>query len=246
MWHQALERHGGYGAELAELAKLEALHGEFTWEAAHSQVVYELTWRDKRKGQQKRHDDAQLEPPVQTRSASAPAAFKGACQNCGEKGHQAADCPEPKKTDDRQDRTPGRKTGKGEGNGKGKGKGQHGDYPRGGGSWGDRKPRQGDDQAQGLTPSQQKQVDWALPHATKMAKDDKCKWCGGEHHPAQCQYHVNKNVAPAPQSQVDAKDGKRAQVALQGDAKGKAAGDTAAKPAATSAPTRRRSRNPRQ
>ena len=75
VWRQALERHGGYGAEPAELAKLEALHGEFTWEAAHSQVVYELTWRDKRKWQQKRHDEAQPATPVQTRSAWAPAAF---------------------------------------------------------------------------------------------------------------------------------------------------------------------------
>ena len=49
VWRQALERHGGHGAELAELAKIEALHSEFTWEAAHSQVVYKLTWRDKRK-----------------------------------------------------------------------------------------------------------------------------------------------------------------------------------------------------
>ena len=89
--HQALERHGGYGAEPAELAKLEALHGEFTWEAAHSQVVYELTWRDKRKWQPKRHDEAQPATLVQTRSTSAPPTFKGACHNCSEKGHRAAD-----------------------------------------------------------------------------------------------------------------------------------------------------------
>ena len=101
VWRQALERHGGYRAELAELAKLEALHGEFTWEAAHSKVVYELTWRDKRKWQQKRHEEAQPATPVQTRSASAPATCKGACDNCGEKGHRAADCPKPKKMDDR-------------------------------------------------------------------------------------------------------------------------------------------------
>ena len=153
VWCQALERHGGYGADFAKPAKLEALHGEFTWEAAHSQVVYELTWRDKRKWQQNRHEEVQPATPVQTRSASAPATFKGACDNCGEKGHQAADCPQPKKTDDRRDRTPGRKTDRGKGKRKGKGKGQHGDYPRGGGLWGDRKPHQGDDKttAQGLS-----------------------------------------------------------------------------------------------
>ena len=39
VWRQALERHGGHGAELAKLAKFEALHGDSTWEAAHSQVV---------------------------------------------------------------------------------------------------------------------------------------------------------------------------------------------------------------
>ena len=178
VWRQALERHGRYGAQLAELAKLEALHGEFTSDAAHSQVVYELTWRDKRKKQQKHHEEAQPATPVQTCSALAPATFKGACHNCGEKGHRAADCPKPKRADDRRDRTPGGKTGKGNGKGKGKGKGQHRDYPRGGGSWGDRKPHQGDDKttAQGLTPSQQKQVDCALRHATKMAKDDNA--CG--------------------------------------------------------------------
>ena len=248
VWRQALERHGGYGAELAELAKLEELHGEFTWEAAHSQVVYELTWRDKRKWQQKRYDEAQPATPAQAHSASAPAAFKGACHNCGEKGHRAADCPKPKKADDNRDRTPGRTTCKGRGKGRGKGKGRRGDSSRGSGSSGDRKPRQGDDKAaaQGLTPSQQKQVDWALRHATKMAKDDKCMWCGGDHHPAQCQYHVNKNVARARQAQVDAKDGKPAEAAPQGDAKGKADGDTAAQPAAANAPTRGRSRNPRQ
>ena len=248
VWRRALEFHGGYGAELAELAKLEALHGEFTWEAAHSQVVYELTWRDKRKWQQKRHDEAQPATPAQARSASAPAAFKGACHNCGEKGHRAANCPKPKKADDNRDRTPGHTTGKGRGKGSSKGKGRRGDSSRGSGSWGDRKPRQGDDKAaaQGLTPSQQKQVDWALRHATRMAKDDKCMWCGGDHHPAQCQYHVKKNVARARQAQVDAKDGKPAEAAPQGDAKGKTDGDTAAQPAAANAPTRGRSRNPRQ
>ena len=71
-------------------------------------------------------------------------------------------------------------------------------------------------------------------------------WCGGDHHPAQCQYHVNKNVARAGQAQVDAKDGKPAEAAPQGDAKGKADGDTAAHSAAANAPTRGRSRNPRQ
>ena len=237
VWRQALERHGGYGAEVAELAKLEALQAEFTWVAAHSQVVYELAWRNKRKWQQKRHEEAQSATPVQTRSTSAPATLKGACHNCGEKGHRAADRPRPKKTDDHQDRTPGRKTGKGKGKGKGKGQGQHGSHPRGGGSWGDRKPPQGDDRAnaQGLTPSQQKQVDWTLRHATEMAKDDKCMWCGDDHHPA-C----------ARQAQVEAKDGKPAEATPQGDAKWEAKGDTTAKPAATSAPTRGRSRNPRQ
>ena len=183
VWPQALEPHGGYGAELAELAKLEALHGEFAWDAAHFQVVYDLTWRDKRKWQQKRHEEAQPATPVQTRSASAPAAVKGACHNCGEKAHRAADCPKPKNTADRRDHTPGRKTGKEKGKGKGKDKGQHGGYPWAGGSWGDCKPHQGDDKttAQGLTQSQQKQVDWALRHATKMAKDGKCMWCGGDH-----------------------------------------------------------------
>ena len=232
MWRQALERHGGYGAELAELAKLEALHGEFTWEAAHSQVVYELTWRDKRKWQQKRHEEAQPAAPVQTRSAWAPATFKGACYNCGEKGHRAADCPDPKKTDDRRDRTPGLKTGREKGKGKSKGKGQHGDFPGGGGSWGDCKPHQGDNKttAQGLTPSQQRQVDWALPHATKMAKDDKCMWCGGDNHPAKCQYNVNKNVARARQAQVEAKERKLAEATPKGDATGEAKADTTAHP----------------
>ena len=91
VWRLALERHGGYGAELAELAKSEALHGEFTPEATHSQVVYELTWRDKRMWQQKRHEEAQPATPVQTRSASAPATCKDACHNCGDKGPRAAD-----------------------------------------------------------------------------------------------------------------------------------------------------------
>ena len=195
-----------------------------------------------------RHEEAQLATPVQTRSASAPATFEGACHNCGKIGHRAADCPKAKKTDDRQDRTPGQKTGKGKGKRKGKGKGQHGDYPRGGGSWGDCKPHQGDDKttAQSLTPSQQKQVNWALRHATKMAKDDKCMWFGGDHHPAQCQYHVNKNVARARQAQVEAQDRKPAEATHKEDAKGEAKGDTTAKPATTSAPTRGRSRNLRR
>ena len=248
VWRQALELHGGYGAELAELAKLQAVHGQFTWEVAHSQVVHELTWRDKRKWQQKCHEDAQPAPPVQTRSASAPATFKGACHNCGEIGHRAADCPKPKKTNDRRDRTPGQKTGRAKGKGKTNSKGQHGDYPRCGRSCGDRKPHQGDDKTtdQGLTPSQQKQVDWALRHATKMAKDDKCIWCGGDHHPAQCQYHVKIFFALAWQAQVEAKEGKPAEATPKGDAKGEAKGDTTAKPATTSAPTRGRSRGPRQ
>ena len=77
VWRKPLERHGGYGAELAEVAKLEALHGEFTWEALHSQVMYELTWRDKRKWQTNRHEEAQPATHTQTSSDSAPAAFKG-------------------------------------------------------------------------------------------------------------------------------------------------------------------------
>ena len=194
------------------------------------------------------NNDAQPATPVQTRSASAPATFKGACHNCGEKGHWAADCPKPKKADDRRDRTAGRKTGTGKGRGKGKGKGHHGNYPRGGGSFGYRKPCQGDDKttAQGLTSSQKRQVDRALRHATKMAKDDECMWCGGDHHPAQCQYHVNKNVARARQAQVEAADCTPAEATPKGDAKGEAKRDTTAKPPATSAPTRGRSRNPRE
>ena len=71
-------------------------------------------------------------------------------------------------------------------------------------------------------------------------------WCRGDHHPAQCQYHVNKNVARARQAQAEAKDGKPAEAAPQGDAKGKANRDTGAKPAATSVPPRDRSKNLRQ
>ena len=153
VWRQALERHGGYRAELAELAKLEALHDEFTWEASHSQVMYQLTWGDKCKWQQKRYAEAQPVTPTQKRSALAPVAFKGACHNCSEKGHQAADCLKPKKVDCCRNCTPGRGTGKGKGKGKGRGKGRRSDNPGDSGSWGDRKPRQGDDKAvaQGLT-----------------------------------------------------------------------------------------------
>ena len=104
VWRQALERHGRHGAGLAELAKVEALHCEFTWEASHSQVMYQPHWGDKRKWLQKRHEEAQPATPTQMRSASALAAFKGAGQDCGEKGHRAADCPKPKKADDLRDR----------------------------------------------------------------------------------------------------------------------------------------------
>ena len=161
VWDQALDHHAGYGTELVELAKLEALHGEFTCEAPHSQVLYELTWCDKRKWQQKRHEEWQPATATQERSASAPAAFKGACHHCGEKRHRAADCPKPKKKNDRRDRTPSRGTGKGKGKGDSKVKGRRTDNPRGGGSWGDRKPRQWDVKAmtRGLTPDRQKQVD---------------------------------------------------------------------------------------
>ena len=71
-------------------------------------------------------------------------------------------------------------------------------------------------------------------------------WCGGDRHAAQCQYHVNKNGALARQAQLEAKDGKPAEATPKGDTKGKAKEDTTAKPATTSAPTRGRSRNPRQ
>ena len=199
---QALERHGGYGAELAGLAKLEALHGEFILQASHSQVMYELTWRNKRKWQQKRHEESQPATPTQMHRSSAPATFKGTCHNCGEKGHRAADCPKPKKTDDGQDRNPGRGTGKRRVKGKGKGKGRRSENSRNSGSWGDRKPHEGDDKAiaPGSTQRQRKQVDWALQHATKMATENKCLWCKGDHHPAQCPFDVSKNVACAQQA----------------------------------------------
>ena len=71
-------------------------------------------------------------------------------------------------------------------------------------------------------------------------------WCRGDHHPAQCQYHVKKNVARARQAQVEAKDGKPAEATPKGDAKGVAKGDSTAEPATTSAPTTGRYRNPRQ
>ena len=154
VWRQALVRHEGYGAEVAELAKLEAPLGEFTWDALHSQEMYELTWRDKRKWQQKSHEEGQPATPTQTRSAWAPAAFKGACHNCGEKGHRAADCPTPKKTDDRCDRIPGRGTSKGKGKRKDKGEGRRNDNLGYSGSLGDCKTRQGADKvvAPGLAP----------------------------------------------------------------------------------------------
>ena len=161
VWRQALERHGGYGAELAQLAKLQAMHGDFTWEASHSQVMYEHTWCEKRKRQQKRHEEAQPATQTQTRNASALTALKGACHNCGEKRHPAADCPKPKKAYDRRDSTPGRGTGKGKGQAKGRGKGRRSHNPGDCGLWGNRKPRPGGNNAgaQGLTLGQQKQVD---------------------------------------------------------------------------------------
>ena len=42
-------------------------------------MMYELTWREKRKWQQTRHEEAQPATPTQTRSALAPAPFMGAC-----------------------------------------------------------------------------------------------------------------------------------------------------------------------
>ena len=175
VWRLALERHGGYRAELAELANLEALHREFIWGASHPQVMDEVTWRDRHKRQQKRREEAQLATPTKTRSASAPAAFKGSCYNCGEKGHRAADCPRPKKGDDCRDREHGRGTGKGKGKDKSRDKGRRSDNPGDSGWWGNRKPRQGDDKAgaQGSTLHQQKQVDWAVKNATKIAKENK-------------------------------------------------------------------------
>ena len=42
------ERHGGFGEELAEIMKLEAVQGvDFTWETAHSQILHELTWQER-------------------------------------------------------------------------------------------------------------------------------------------------------------------------------------------------------
>ena len=95
----------------------------------------------------KSHQEAQPATPVQTCSASAPAAFKGACHNCGEKVHRTADCPKPKRTDERRDCTPGRGTGKGKGKGKDEGKGKRTDNLGSGGSWGNRKICQGDDKS---------------------------------------------------------------------------------------------------
>ena len=133
-----------------------------------------------------------------------------------------------------RDRTPGRGTGKEKGKGKGRGKGRRNDNPGDGWSWGGRKTRQGDDRAvtPGLTTGQQKMVDWALQHATKMAKENKCLWYKGDHHPAQCPFHVSKNVGCAQQAQVETPEGKPAGDTPKGDAQG----DTAAKPAASSAP----------
>ena len=71
-------------------------------------------------------------------------------------------------------------------------------------------------------------------------------WCGADHHSAQCQHHVKKNVARAQQAEVEANDGKPAEATPKGDAKGEAKGDTTAKPATTSALTRGRSTSPRQ
>ena len=48
VWRPALERHGDFSEELTKIIKLESVHGaEFTWETAHSHVLYEVTWRDK-------------------------------------------------------------------------------------------------------------------------------------------------------------------------------------------------------
>ena len=220
VWRQALERHGGYGAGLAELAKLETLHGEFTWEAAHSQMwcmsspgAISASGNKntmKRRSQQLRCRHA-APRRLQSSRAHATTAIKK------DIGRQTA--PSPRRRMTVETAPLAGKLAGGRAKSRAKASGSTATTPGVAGRRATASLIRGTTK---LPPKARPQVN---KNRLTEPSDMPLKWPrmtsawdgGGAHHPAQCQYHVNENGARALQAQVEANDGKPAEATTEGD-----------------------------